>query len=264
MSIFFAVLLALGGMSSAGNEAKGRLGPLGLEGTAKRMGLAEHVFVTSKHLVSGSATYFIGGHAPPEFLRGAAVDHASKFNEGRNNGDINGLGGGRKFRAEVSKSPSDDNDDIISWGVAEVPQNEFDAIFRFCRSVLISFTLSDCYAIDVQISPKLAFRRIARDPVRVKGQTDGGQDTKEAEASEPSGKSCPPSGLFGGVGCLPLSAQLVIALVFGGAAGLAFWRALRPFGLLMISRGDIRTSIAYTGVSLGLLAISGWIWMLGA
>jgi hypothetical protein len=74
----------------------------------------------------------------------------------------------------------------------------------------------------------------------------------------------PPSRISRCVGGFPLGAQIVAALILIGAAWLAFWRSTRPFGLISISRRDVREGIAYATVSISLFGLGGWIWMLGA
>ncbi|OYX39888.1 MAG: hypothetical protein B7Y98_03455 [Sphingomonas sp. 32-62-10] len=59
-----------------------------------------------------------------------------------------------------------------------------------------------------------------------------------------------------------MGAQIVIALIIAGAAWLALWRALRPFGQIVISRRDVRQAISYGLLGFGLLALSAWTWVL--
>ena len=56
--------------------------------------------------------------------------------------------------------------------------------------------------------------------------------------------------------------QAGISMIVTGLAWAAFWRAFRPFGLLVIRRRDVGEGIAYAAVSLCLFGLSGWIWML--
>ena len=122
---------------------------------------------------------------------------------------------GRKIA--VRNTPVQIAYEIHGWGLATVLPCELEAAFKH-PSFFVPIVLHR-YPVPSDVGAKLATRGIASDPIGMKRKADRSQNTKEAKPTEPSGECCPPSGLFSGVGCLPLGAQIVIALILGGAAG---------------------------------------------
>lgn len=119
------------------------------------------------------------------------------------------------------------------------------------------------YANDADIGAKLLFRGVASDSIRLEGDANSSQHSQKAKPPEPSRESCPPSGLFGGVGCFPLGAQIAVSMVVAALAWLALWRAMRPFGLIAIGGRDVLEGVAYAGVGSLLLWSSYRLWGLG-
>lgn len=145
---------------------------------------------------------------------------------------------------------------FVSWRLTGV--HKFGLYYKAASII----QLIDGTGFNPNIGPKLTFSRVTGDSIRINRKTNGDSNGKEAKSAKPGSPRCPPGSVSGCVRRLPLGAQIVIALIFLGAAWLAFDRAFRPFGQLIISRRDIRQAIGYGLLSLGLFAISAWTWML--
>ncbi|WP_374137618.1 hypothetical protein [Sphingomonas sp.] len=117
-------------------------------------------------------------------------------------------------------------------------------------------------SIKEQPSAKLVAGSFSRNGIGLIGQTQSQQYEQCADPAKPCPPLCPPGGVSGCVRRFPLGAQIVIALIIAGAAWLALWRALRPFGQIVISRRDVRQAISYGLLGFGLLALSAWTWVL--
>lgn len=116
---------------------------------------------------------------------------------------------------------------------------------------------------DFEIRSQFSARGITSNPVRAEGGIKSSKDQQRANgAGEPS-NLCPPAGVTGCIRRFPLGAQIVLALILAGAAGLSLWRASAPLGMLAIGRGDIVQAVGYGLLGLGLITISFWVWMWG-
>ena len=123
--------------------------------------------------------------------------------------------------------------------------------------------LNDLRFAEANVCAKLAFCCLPRDVICLKGKTEGEQHQDPANAAYPRGNLRPLGGERGGVSGFPLGAQIAVSLVVAALALSLIFRAMKPFGLLVIRRADILRAAAYGLSGLAMLGVSGWIWMLG-
>jgi hypothetical protein len=117
--------------------------------------------------------------------------------------------------------------------------------------------------IHADVSSKLSLRGIARDPVGAKGQVESDQNQNGANRRGEPSYRCPPGRVSGCVRRFPLGAQIGIALVIAGLALALIVRALRPLGLLVVTRRDALQSVGAALLGGGLLWLSFRVWMMG-
>lgn len=116
---------------------------------------------------------------------------------------------------------------------------------------------------DREVSSQFAFGSLSRNTVRLEGQKQSTEDEQATEATEPSAPLRPLSGDHSSIGSLPLGAQIAVSLFIGGVALGLIFRAMSPFGQLVIRRRDIWCCSTYAVSGASLLGVSGWVWILG-
>lgn len=121
----------------------------------------------------------------------------------------------------------------------------------------------DRHALNGEVATNLRLTGFASNSVGLEGEIDGNEDKQAADPAYPSLPRCPPGRVSGCIRRFPLGAQIGISLIIAGIALAVYWRAFRPFGLLVISRRDVFQSAGAALLGTGLLWISLRIWMLG-
>lgn len=116
-----------------------------------------------------------------------------------------------------------------------------------------------------EIGTQFAFCGVASNQIGMECQSERNKNTYQAAQPNKSTDPCPPRAIGRRICGLPLGAQIGITAIIAGLAWLSFLiGALRPFGLLVISRRDIAKATGYGTLSLCLFALSFWIGMIGS
>ena len=115
---------------------------------------------------------------------------------------------------------------------------------------------------DIQPCSEVSFGRAPSYRVRLDRQDKRAGNAQQSNDAQDPRYTCPPSRRVGSVCGLPIGAEIGQTIVLAGLAWLAFWRAFRPFSLLVIRRRDVGKGVAYAAVSVCLFGLSGWVWML--
>jgi hypothetical protein len=119
------------------------------------------------------------------------------------------------------------------------------------------------HSFNANVSSQLAFGRVSGDPVGLKGKEQGAKNKQAADTAYPSAPRCPPGRISGCIRRFPLGAQIGISLIIAGLAWASIWGAFRPFGLLVITRRDALQGAGAALLGVGLLGLSGYVWMMG-
>ena len=148
---------------------------------------------------------------------------------------------------------------ILRGGLSGIPDDDVNL-----RPYSLAANLLQVSALNGDISAQLSFGRVASNPIRVKSEAKRDKNEYATDTANPITDISPPGRRSGGVRSFPLGAKIGFALILAGAAIIRLWLgAMRPFGLLMLRRGDIAKALGYGVLSAGLFALSFKVWLLG-
>jgi hypothetical protein len=116
--------------------------------------------------------------------------------------------------------------------------------------------------LNSDVGTQLPLGGLPSDAVGLKGEEQSRNDQQTANATKPIGNLRPLRGLGSRISRLPLGAQIAVSLLISGIALGLIFRAMSPFGQLVIRRRDILAGVSYGIGGLVLLGVSGWVWSL--